>query len=64
VSSSGDLEGRVIWVVSALPQVDYHRAFLIPVLAVLFPDIIRVLADPHAKRAALKKVRDPSTSEQ
>jgi hypothetical protein len=38
VSSGGDLEGRVIWVVSAFSQVDYHRAFLSSILAVFFPD--------------------------
>jgi hypothetical protein len=51
VSSGGDLEGRVIWVVSAFSQVDCHRAFLNSVLAVFFLDILRLLADPHAKRA-------------
>jgi hypothetical protein len=58
VASSGDLKGRVIWVVSAFSQVDCHRAFLNPVLAVFFPDILWLLADPHAKRVALKKVRE------
>jgi hypothetical protein len=58
MASSSDLKGRVIWVVSAFSQVDYHRAFLNPILAVFFPDILRLLEDPHAKRAAPKKVRE------
>jgi hypothetical protein len=58
VSSGSDLEGRVIWVVPAFPQVDCHRAFLNPVLAIFFPDILWLLADPHAKRTAPKKVRE------
>jgi hypothetical protein len=57
VSSGSDLEGRVIWVVSAFSEVDCHRAFFNPVLAVFFPDILRLLADLHAKRTASKKVR-------
>jgi hypothetical protein len=58
VSSGGDLEGRVIWVVSAFSQVDCHRAFLNPVLAVFFLDVLWLLADPHAKRATPQKVRE------
>jgi hypothetical protein len=58
VSSGGDLEGRVIWVVSAFSQVDFYRAFFNPVLAVFFPDILWLLADPHAKHVTLKKVRE------
>ena len=58
VASSGDLKGRVIWVVSAFSQVDCHRAFFNPVLAVFLLDILRLLADPHAKRTTLKKVRE------
>jgi hypothetical protein len=58
VSSGDDLERRVIWVVSAFPQVDCHRALLNPVLAVFFPDILWLLADPHAKRTAPKKVKE------
>jgi hypothetical protein len=58
VASSGDLNGRVIWVVSAFSQVDCHRAFLNLVLAVFFLDILQLLADPHVKRASPKKVRE------
>jgi hypothetical protein len=58
VASSGDLKGRVIWVLSAFSQVDCHKAFLNPVLAVFFLDILWLLADPHAKRVAPKKVRE------
>jgi hypothetical protein len=58
VSSGGDLEGRVIWVVSAFSQLDCHRAFLNPVLAVFFPDVLRLLMDPHAKRTTPQKVRE------
>jgi hypothetical protein len=58
VSSGSDLEGRVIWVVSAFSQVDCHRAFLNSVLVVFLLDILRLLADPHAKRATLKKMRE------
>jgi hypothetical protein len=58
MSSGGDLEGGVIWVVSAFSQVDCHGAFLNPVLAVFFPDVFRLLADPHAKRATPQKVRE------
>jgi hypothetical protein len=58
VASSGDLKGRVIWVILAFSQVDWHRAFLNPVLAVFFPDILQLLANPHTKRAAPKKVRE------
>jgi hypothetical protein len=58
VASSGDLKGRVIWVVSAFSQVDCHRAFLNPVLVVFFPDILWLLANPHTKRASPKKVRE------
>jgi hypothetical protein len=58
VSSGGDLKGRVIWVVLAFSQVDCHRAFLNPVLVVFFPDILQLLADPHAKRTTLTKVRE------
>jgi hypothetical protein len=57
VSSGGDLEGRVIWVVLAFSQVDCHREFLNPVLAAFFPDVLRLLVDPHAKCATLKEVR-------
>jgi hypothetical protein len=48
----------VIWVVSTFSQVDCHTTFFNPVLAVFFPDILRLLADPHAKRATPKKVRE------
>jgi hypothetical protein len=58
VSSGGDLEGRVIWVVSAFSQVDCHRAFLNPVFVVFFPNILWLLVDPYAKRVAPKKVRE------
>jgi hypothetical protein len=58
MASSGDLKGRLIWVASAFSQVDCHRAFLNPVLAVFLPDILRLLADPHAKRTTPKKVRE------
>jgi hypothetical protein len=58
VSSGGDLEGRVIWVVSAFSQVDCHITFLNPILAVFFPDVLRLLVDPHAKRATPQKVRE------
>jgi hypothetical protein len=58
VVSSGDLKGRVIWVASALSQVDSHRAFLNPVLMVFLSDIIQLLTDPHAKRTTPKKVRE------
>jgi hypothetical protein len=58
MSSGGDLEGRVIWIVSAFSQVDCHKAILNPVLVVFFLDVLRLLADPHAKRAAPKKVRE------
>jgi hypothetical protein len=51
VSSEGDLERRVIWVVSAFSQVDCHRAFLSSILAIFFPDVLQLLVDPHAKRA-------------
>jgi hypothetical protein len=51
MSSGGDLEGRMIWVVLAFSKVDCHRAFLNSVLAVFFPDVLRLLADPNAKRA-------------
>jgi hypothetical protein len=57
VASSGDLKGRVIWVASAFSQVEHHKALLNPVLVVFLPDILRLLADPHAKRTTLKKVR-------
>jgi hypothetical protein len=58
VSNGGDLEGRVIWVVSAFSQVDCHREFLNPVLAVFFPNVLRLLADPHAKHSTPKEVRE------
>ena len=58
VASSGDLKGRLIRVASAFSQVDCHRAFLNSVLAVFFPYILRLLADPHAKRTTPKKVRE------
>jgi hypothetical protein len=58
VASSGDLEGRVIWVALAFSQVDCHRAFLNPVLTVFLQDILWLLTDPHMKRAAPKKVRE------
>jgi hypothetical protein len=58
VASSGDLKGRVIWVASAFSQVDCHREFLNPVLVVFLPDILWLLADPHAKRTTLKKVME------
>jgi hypothetical protein len=58
VASSGDLKGRVIWVASAFSRVDCHRAFLNPVLTVFLPDILWLLADPHAKRTTPKKVRE------
>jgi hypothetical protein len=51
-------KGTVIWVVSAFSQVDCHRAFFNPVLAVFFPDILRLLANPHTKRTAPKNVRE------
>jgi hypothetical protein len=53
VSSEGDLERRVIWAVLAFSQVDCHITFLNSILAVFFPDILRLLADPHAKHATL-----------
>jgi hypothetical protein len=51
VPSGGDLEGRVIWVVSAFSQVGCHRAFLNSVRTVILPDVLQLLADPHEKRA-------------
>jgi hypothetical protein len=48
----------VIWVVSAFSQVDCHRAFLNSVLVVFFSDVLRLLVDPHAKRATLQKVKE------
>jgi hypothetical protein len=57
VASSGDLKGRVIWVASTFSKVNCHRAFLNPVLAVFHLDILRLLADPHAKRTT-PKVRE------
>jgi hypothetical protein len=53
VSSGGDLEGRVIWVVSAFSQVDCHGAFLNSIFVVFLPDVLRLVADPHVKRATL-----------
>jgi hypothetical protein len=58
VASSGDMKGRMIWVASTFSQVDCHRAFLNPVLAVFLPDIFRLLVDPHAERTTPKKVRE------
>jgi hypothetical protein len=51
VSSGSDLEGRVIWVVLAFSQVDCHRAFFNSILVVFLPDVLRLLTDPHVKRA-------------
>ena len=48
VPDEGDLEGRVVWVVSAFSQVDCHRALLYSIFAVFLPDIFGLLADPHA----------------
>jgi hypothetical protein len=58
VSSEGDLERRVVWVTSAFSQVDCHRALLNSVLTVFFPDILRLLVDPHAKRATPQEMRE------
>jgi hypothetical protein len=58
VSGEGDLKRRVVRVVSAFSQVDYHRALLSSILVVLFSDVLRLLADPHAKRAIPQKVRE------
>jgi hypothetical protein len=58
VASSGDMKGRMIWVASTFSQVDCHRAFLNPVLAVFLPDIFQLLVDPHAERTTPKKVRE------
>jgi hypothetical protein len=57
-ASGGDLKGIVIGVASAFSQVDCHRAFFNTVLAVFLPDILWLLADPHAKRTTSKKVRE------
>jgi hypothetical protein len=48
----------VIWVVSAFSQVDCYRAFLNPVLTTFFLDVLQLLADPYAKRATPKEVRE------
>jgi hypothetical protein len=58
VSSEGNLERRVVWVTSAFSQVDCHRALLNSVFSVFFPDIYRLLADPHTKRATLQEMRE------
>jgi hypothetical protein len=58
VDNGDSLKGRVIGVASAFSQVDHHTAFLNPVLAVFLPDILRFLADPHAKRTTPKKVKE------
>jgi hypothetical protein len=47
VPDEGDLEGRVVWVVSAFSQVDCHRALFYSIFAVFLPDIFGLLADPH-----------------
>jgi hypothetical protein len=58
VASGGDLKGRVIGLASTYSQVDRHRAFLKPVLAVFLLNILWLLADPHAKHTTPKKVRE------
>ena len=58
MSGEGDLERRVVRVVSAFSQVDCHRALLNPILVVFLPDILRLLMYPHAKRTTPKKVRE------
>jgi hypothetical protein len=58
VSDEGDLKRRVVRIVSAFSKVDCHRALLSSILVVFFPDVLRLLADPHAKRATPQKVRE------
>ena len=64
VPDESNLEGRVVWVVPALSQVDRHRALFHSIFTVLFLDIFGLLADPQAQCAASKKVRKASSSEQ
>jgi hypothetical protein len=58
VYGEGDLERRVVWVTLAFSQVDCHRALLNSILAVFFPYILRLLADPHAKYATPQEMRE------
>jgi hypothetical protein len=58
VSGEGDMERRVVRVVLAFAQVDYHIALLSSILVIFFPDILWLLADPHAKHATPQKMRE------
>jgi hypothetical protein len=58
VSGEGDLERRVVRLVLVFSQVDCHRALLSSILVVFFPDVLRFLADPHAKRATPQEMRE------
>jgi hypothetical protein len=58
VSGEGDLERRVVRVASAFSQVDCHRALLSSILVVFLPDVLRLLADPHAKRTTPQEMRE------
>jgi hypothetical protein len=58
VSGEGDLERRVIRVASAFSQVDCHRELLSSILVVFFLDVLRLLADSHAKRATPQEMRE------
>jgi hypothetical protein len=59
VSGKGDLEGRMVWIVSAFSQVDCHRAFLHSALEILLPDVFRLLAESHAKGTTSQKMWEP-----
>jgi hypothetical protein len=48
VSGEVDLEGRVVWVVSAFSQIDCHRTLFYTIFVVFLPDIFGLLTDPHA----------------
>jgi hypothetical protein len=58
VSGEGDLERRVVRVASTFSQVDCLRAPLSSILVVFFPYILRLLADPHAKRATPQEMSE------
>jgi hypothetical protein len=47
VPDEGNLEGMVVWVVSAFCQVDRHRSLFYSIFTILLPDIFGLLADPQ-----------------
>jgi hypothetical protein len=59
ISGKSDLEGRMVWIVSAFSQVDCHRAFLHSALDILRPDVFRLLADSHVKRTTSQEMWEP-----